>query len=121
MHDETRDIPRPAGRGYTLSPLTRLEFDAFRQFREFQRRIWNSRVSQLHYVGEVILFDAPWCLRTLLRQSRNGALHVTGGEMFDETGRRHRRLPVSWCYLGISFLIHVLDKTRDVGANEVGL
>src|SRR5262245_9097970 len=94
---------------------------AIRQFREFHRRIRNSRVSQLHYVREVILFDSPWRLRSLLRPFRNRALHVTRGEVFDKTGRRHRWLPVSRSYLGISFLIHVRDKTRDVGANEVGL
>src|SRR5262245_6497067 len=90
-----------------FSPISKffLRRSAIRQSQEFQGRVWNSRVSQLHYVGEVILFDAPWCLRTLLRPFRNGALHVTRGEMFDETCRRHRLLPVSRRYLGISFLI----------------
>src|SRR5262245_39133331 len=89
--------------------------------REFQRRVWDSGIFQVHHVGKVILFDAPWRLRSLLWQFRNRALHITRGEMFDETGGRHRGLRVSWRYLGIAILIHVLDKTRDVGANEVCL
>src|SRR6266403_19924 len=48
--------------------------------REFQRLGGDSGILQAHHVGEVILFDPPRWLRSLLRQFRERALHIARGE-----------------------------------------
>src|SRR3954452_20782042 len=95
-----------------------------------QTRRYASRSGILHHavvdptepqgdnVERVVLVEPPRLLRTLLRHLRNGALHITRGEI-ERWLRGNRGIVIMRHALPEIVPVHVVDEPTDILAGEV--